>query len=262
MRAAERASQLDPSLAEAHEALAAVYRYREFEWEQVIQESAKALELSPSRDLPYYNLSAAFYHLGLLDLSESAAHAGLAINPRSHAEAVRNLGRSALYDGRFETAARYLGEVEKTSNDGPRWMLAEAWYYLGEHERSVAALERLEQSTQHIMRDRARASLAAILATLGHRGAAERRLEVLIAQSFPDHHVSHRIGTAYAQLGDVNAAIRWLHLAAKTGFPCYSWFERDPLLAPIRKHPSFRKLLDELRPMAHLLQSRYASLVP
>jgi hypothetical protein len=74
--------------------------------------------------------------------------------------------------------------------------------------------------------------------------------------------VSHRIGTAYAQLGDVNAAIRWLHLAAKTGFPCSSWFERDPLLAPIRHHPSFRKLLDELRPMAHLLRSRYASLVP
>ena len=261
MRAAKRASELDPSLAEGHEAVAAVYRYREFEWEQVIQESAKTLELSPSRDLPYYNLSAAFYHLGLLDLSERAARAGFAINPRSRAEAVRNLGRSALYDGRYETAARSLTEAEKTSNDGPRWMLAEAWYYLGEHERSIEALERLEQSTQYIMRDRARASLAAILAKLGRRQAAERRLQMLVAQPAPDHHVSHRIGTAYAQLGNVDAAVRWIRVAATTGFPCSSWFERDPLLEPIQQHPSFLKLLDELRSMAQFRRSRWASLV-
>jgi len=262
MRAAERASQLDPLLAEAHEAVAAVYRYREFQWEQVIQASARALELSPSRDLPYYNLAAAFYHLGLIDLSDRAAGAALAINPRSQAEAVRNLGRSALYDGRFETAARFLGEAEKTSNDGPRWMLAEAWYYLGEHERSIASLERLEQSSQHIMRDRASASLAAVFAALGNREGAERRLAALTAQSLPDHHVSHRIGTAYARLGHPDKAVRWLRLAAQTGFPCASWFERDPLLEPIRHHPAFVKLLDELRPMAQFRRSRYASLVP
>jgi tetratricopeptide (TPR) repeat protein len=262
MRAAERASQLDPSLAEAHEALAAVYRYREFEWEHVIQESATALELSPSRDLPYYNLATAFYHLGLFDLSDRAARAGLAINPRTESEAVRNLGRSALYDGRFETAARFLGEAEKSSNDGPRWLLAEAWYYLGEHERSIAALERLERSPQHIMRDRASASLTAVFAAVGNRPAAERRLEVLIAQSSPDHHVSHRIGTAYAQLGSVDQAVGWLRRAAETGFPCYACFDRDPLLRPIRQHPTFLKLLDDLRPMAEFRRSRYASLVP
>jgi tetratricopeptide (TPR) repeat protein len=171
------------------------------------------------------------------------------------------LGRSALYDGRFETAARHLADVEKTSNDGPRWMLAEAWYYLGEHERSIEALERLEQSTQYIMRDRARASLAAILAKLGRRQAAERRLKVLIKQPTPDHHVSHRIGTAYAQLGNVDAAVRWIREAATTGFPCSSWFERDPLLEPIQQHPSFLKLLDKLRQTARFQRSRWAPLV-
>ena len=48
------------------------------------------------------------------------------------------------------------------------------------------------------------------------------------------HHVAYSIGTAYAQLGDPRAAVRWLERAAATGFPCYPWYARDPLLAPLQ----------------------------
>jgi serine/threonine protein kinase/TolB-like protein/Flp pilus assembly protein TadD len=260
MRAAQRASQLDPSLAQAHEALAAVYRYSEFQWDLVVEESVRALELAPSLDLPHYNLAAAFCHLGLFDLADRAAIAGLAANPRTRPEAIRNQGRSALYDSRFETAARFLAESEQAADDGPRWMLGETWYYLGEHERSIALLKRVERSPQHAMRDRARASLAAVLAARHDRPGAEERLKTLIVQSSPDHHVSHRIGTAYAQLGRADEAVRWLRLAARTGFPCYTWFQNDPLLEPIRNHPPFVKLLGELRPMAELRRTRYTAL--
>ena len=34
------------------------------------------IELSPSLDVPYYNLAAAFYHFGLFELSDRAALAG------------------------------------------------------------------------------------------------------------------------------------------------------------------------------------------
>ena len=109
MQAAERASRIDPALAQAHEALAAVLRYLEFEWDKVIVESAKALELSPSLDLPYYNMATAFYHLGLFDLADHAARAGLAANPKSRLEAARNWGRTALYDSRFKHAEQLAG---------------------------------------------------------------------------------------------------------------------------------------------------------
>jgi tetratricopeptide (TPR) repeat protein len=50
---AGRALQLDPELAEAHVALAAVHRFQEFDWDTVIRESRRALELNPSLDIPH-----------------------------------------------------------------------------------------------------------------------------------------------------------------------------------------------------------------
>jgi serine/threonine protein kinase/TolB-like protein len=259
LRAALQAATLDPLLAQTHEALAAVYRFSEFEWEEVIDESVRALTLSPSLELPHYNLATAFYHLGLFALSDRAAEAGLRANPRTRAEYIRNRGRSALYDGRFETAVEFLAESERTSDDGPRWMLGEAYYYVKERERSLALLERVRRSTQHIMRERAEASLAAILAADGRRDEARRRLKAL-ARPTPDHHVSHRIGTTYAQLGEADEAVRWLRQAVDAGFPCYACFEKDPLLAPVRGHPSFQRFRAELRPTADRRRRAYTAL--
>lgn len=54
-------------------------------------------------------------------------------------------------------------------------------------------------------------------------------------------------GTAYAQLRDAPTALRWLSQAAATGFPCYPWYERDPLLNPIRHDPRFIRFVHGLR---------------
>jgi serine/threonine protein kinase/tetratricopeptide (TPR) repeat protein len=102
--AANRALELDPRLGEAHDALAAVYRYSEFEWDKTIEESRVALELDPNLDEPPYHMAVAFYHLGLFELSNAAALAGLAANPDSQYDADLNRGRAALYDGRFREA--------------------------------------------------------------------------------------------------------------------------------------------------------------
>ena len=42
-------------------------------------------------------------------------------------------------------------------------------------------------------------------------------------------------------------AVKWLQRAADTGFPCFPFFERDPLLDPMRRHPEFIRLFDRLR---------------
>jgi hypothetical protein len=62
-----------------------------------------------------------------------------------------------------------------------------------------------------------------------------------------DHHVAYSLGAAFAQLGQADESIAWLQRAADTGFPCYPWFARDTLLTPVRQHPSFVRLLENLR---------------
>ena len=94
---------------------------------------------------------------------------------------------------------------------------------------------------------RAQASLASIEAASGLRDAARTRAAVVKGGPYMDHHVAYSLGATFAQLGDHDAGIDWLRRAAQTGFTCPSWYERDPLLNPIRRHPGFVKLLAELR---------------
>jgi len=48
-------------------------------------------------------------------------------------------------------------------------------------------------------------------------------------------------------LGEREEALRWLEDAAHNGFPCYGFFEIDPLLESIRGEERFRSLMSELR---------------
>jgi hypothetical protein len=61
------------------------------------------------------------------------------------------------------------------------------------------------------------------------------------------HHAQYDIGCIYAQIGESDEALTWIEAAARNGFPCYRFFERDPLLAPARTHPRFATLMNELR---------------
>ena len=78
--------------------------------------------------------------------------------------------------------------------------------------------------------------------------AARRQLDQVSLASVRDHHVVYGLGAAYAQLGDIRpSAIHWLRIAADTGFPCVLWFERDPWLEPLRRHPAYAELLAYVR---------------
>jgi hypothetical protein len=108
------------------------------------------------------------------------------------------------------------------------------------------------------MAERARASLASVQAASGRRSEAEATLRPLIDSPSTDHHVSYRIATTYAQFGNPAEAVQWLQRAAATGFPCYTWFAKDPLLDPAREHRAFRALMEEQRTAWQVRRVRYA----
>ena len=67
----------------------------------------------------------------------------------------RWLGSHGAYDSRFNKAEQLLVEAERVSDDGPRWLLGEAWYNVRDYKKSVAMLERLEASPSELQsRDR------------------------------------------------------------------------------------------------------------
>jgi hypothetical protein len=87
--------------------------------------------------------------------------------------------------------------------------------------------------------------LASLLASRHENAGATRLIAAILADRYMDHHMAYSLGAAYAQLGDVSNANRWLRQAAETGLACYPWYARDPLLTPLRVNAEFQTFLED-----------------
>jgi TolB-like protein/Tfp pilus assembly protein PilF len=256
-REAQQALALDSNLAETHQALAAVYRKTEFNWERTIEESRRALALNPSLELPYYYLASALYHLGLLQSADSVLSQAPAAGSENRSEGLRTKGVNALLAGRYAEAASLLSEVRRLrSGSLPDSYLPQAYYYAGDRQRGEALLDSLRHSPAVPAATRARATLASFLAARGDSVNARALLDEVAHGSYMDHHVAYSVGAAHAQLGDRAEAQRWLTRAVETGFPSHPWYARDPLLQPFRASKEGATFLSALRQSGEATKGR------
>jgi DNA-binding winged helix-turn-helix (wHTH) protein/tetratricopeptide (TPR) repeat protein len=245
---ARAALDLDPNLAEAHLARAAVARKREFDWNATITEGRRALALNPNLDQARFFIAAAYYHNGYMQEALIEVEKGRSVHGLDVVEPVRIEALTALFSGKFTAAQARLEEVSRLSSQaiGDTY-LALGDYYTGRGDRARTMLETLVGSRSASTAARAGAALAGILAARGDRPAARTLVDRVIKGAYRDHHVAYSLGAAYAQLGDAALANQWLRTAADTGFPCLLFFEQDPLLEPLRRRPEFSDLLVYVR---------------
>jgi serine/threonine-protein kinase len=258
-REAARALDLDPALAEAHLARAAVARKTYFDWTVTLEESAKALELNPSLDLARYFRAAAFYHLGLFDAANGEVAQALHADPQNQAEELRTRGVIAFLQGRNDEAIRNLEAARRTASAAyADSYLSQAYFYAGDTAQALRLLDSLRRSPAAPAAARAGAMLASVLAWRGERAESERLIAEVLSADYMDHHVAYSLGAAYAQLGRFADARRWLQRAVDGGFPCYPWFERDTLLAPFRRDSGSQEFQRRLRAEWENARTRYS----
>ena len=257
-QAARAALELDPNLAEAHEALAMVYRDTGSEWDRAIEESRRALELNPSLELAHRTIAGAYLHLGLFDLSAAERRAEAEVGRGAGDFARRSDPVIALLSGRYVEAVRGMeasraatGAADALSD----WFLAQAYYYDGQRERAETLLAGLTRSGEPDVR--AQATLASFLAARGERARALDLLRTAMARPSFEHHAAYSAGATYAQLGQPGEAVRWLRRARDTGWPCYPWYAIDPLLRPIENVDDFRSFMSEFRQSWEAARARY-----
>jgi predicted Zn-dependent protease len=123
--------------------------------------------------------------------------------------------------------------------------LSQARYYTGDPSGAREVLAPLTRGDHPDLR--AQALLASFEAAVGMRREARERIGAVLRGSNLDHHVAYSLGAAFAQLGELDASVVWLERAATTGLPCRPWFDRDPLLDPVRKHAGFAQLMNRLK---------------
>jgi tetratricopeptide (TPR) repeat protein len=144
---------------------------------------------------------------------------------------LRVQGVTALFAGRFEEAVKLLEQSKQLDDKTIDWHLAMATYYAGDHERAEMMLAGIHGSAQ--TEQRAAATWASFLAARGEKERAKALLRSVGDYGYNDHHVAYSVGVTHAQFGNAAEALRWLSRAKNSGFPCYPWFEQDPLLQPI-----------------------------
>lgn len=245
---ARSALESNPDLAEAHLARAAVARKREFDWNATVVSARRALALNPNLDQARFFLAAAYYHNGFMEEARIEMEKGRALHGIDRIEPLRTDALVALFSASFAAARGRLEEVSRlTSQPIGDTYLALAYYYTGSTARARSMLEALARTESASTASRAGAVLASVLAAQGESAAARMYLERVLARGYRDHHVAYSLGAAYGQLGDFDAAARWLRTAADTGFACPPFYERDPLLEPLRRHGDFPALGEYLR---------------
>jgi DNA-binding winged helix-turn-helix (wHTH) protein/TolB-like protein/lipopolysaccharide biosynthesis regulator YciM len=258
---ARTALDADTALAEAHLARAMVTRKREFDWSGALAESKRALVLNANLDGAHFISAAAYYHLGYMEEALIELERGRRLHGLDVVEPIRIEALVALFSGNFAAARAHLEEVSRRSSQaiGDTY-LALAYYYTGNPERAQSMLEALVKNGSASTATRAGAALAGVLASAGGREAALAVVDRVLASEYRDHHVAYSLGAAYAQLGKFDEAAHWLGTAADAGFPCAIWFERDPLLEPIRTQHAFAAVMERVRVQRQAALSRLDTL--
>ncbi len=250
----------DPNLAEGHLALASAAgtAYRNFDWPRVLDETAVALSLDPNLHLAHTARARAFFHYGLFRGVEIETEAAAALAGGSSVEDDRMRFYAALHSGHFAQAVT-LGEALQRRTDAVAipTNLALALYYVGDKGRAFEGLRTAKRSGMPDLR--AQAALASLEAAVGRHGTARALVGRILEQPYRDHHIAYSLAVTHAQLGQMDEAARWLTEAAKTGFPCYPWFIRDPLLEPLRNSAQFRQLEPGLRQTFEADSTRYGT---
>jgi tetratricopeptide (TPR) repeat protein len=73
----------------------------------------------------------------------------------------------------------------------------------------------------------------------------------------PDGEFTIRLAEAYALIGDRGTAMEMCARAFARGFGCTEWYERSPLLAPLRDLPRWKSLIQHLKERQVLMQERF-----
>ena len=262
--AVEKSLALDPNLAQAHRARGSVLwtEANHFPHELAIKAFQRALALDPNSAEAHQSLASIYGHIGLLERAESELRKALDIDP-SYTSAQSRLGMNNLFRGRYEEALSILKTVPARNNpDMVNSEIAVALLELGRTQDASDVIDDYLKNRPDNEVSETISAKAILLAKLGKPSDAESAIQRALQggkgqQHF--HHTTYNVACAYALLSKSDEAMKWLQFTADDGFPCYSLFEKDPYLDPLRKDDRFIAFMAKLKQQWEKYKSMYST---
>jgi len=245
-KAARQALALDPSLAEAHTALALLLG-DEYHFAEEEREFQLAVTLDPNYATGHHWYGEGFLVLfGRFDQANREMKQALALDPASLIIAT-DWGATLYLERRYDESYRQLSKV---LTQDPEFTEAYLWrgralLQEGRHKEAIADLEtayRLNPASQTIP-----ATLAYTYALTGNRAKAISLLRKLFAESRERYVSPWAIGMVYLGLGDRPHAFDWFEKAVREHSPHVVSATVAPECDPLRTEPRFQKILATLK---------------
>jgi serine/threonine-protein kinase len=243
--AAQRALELDPTLAEPRAALAQIRAYYEWDWVAGEAEFRRAIEMNP-------NYATSHHWLGNLLMTQGRKvealvqwQRGLEIDPLSLI-LQSNVARGLFETGREEAGVAMLQELAALHPDFPpgQYNLGELWLRHGRYSEAVEALEAAHRLSPDNKLAEGFLGLAYVRA--GRIREAQQALDRLLDRERSGRDFNVSIALVYHALGNDTEALKWLEQAAEQRSGWLEELYTSPHWDALRSHPRAQAILRKM----------------
>jgi tetratricopeptide (TPR) repeat protein len=243
--AALEALRLDPASAQAHSSLAAAKFFLDWDWQESMVLSKRALELQPSYLDGLHIYGTCLFFLGHFEEAQARLEPALHLDPLSF-RLNRTLGTLCYLQGRANEAERWLEAAIALEPDSTESHYLLARLYLQQHRYDAALNEALK-----CQNDPSSALALGILGVALVRNGDEagalstvERLAEMSSVGYVDPLASALVQVA---LGNSDAALECLGKSLAERSPAALLLNVDPLFDEIRSDPRFQDLISSLK---------------
>jgi TolB-like protein/Flp pilus assembly protein TadD len=250
--AANRAVQLDDTLAEAHQSLGGILQYHDWNWHDAEKEYVRAVELNPNLAIAHLWYADLLQTLGRGD--DALRHVKLAVQldpydlftNASLAQILREDGRTR---DAIEQAQRMIRERIDPEGVIAHWQTGLALEQQGKYDQAISEIEQADTLHDAIGKafpntdDERQADLAHVFAMSGKREPAVRILEQLHKTAHARPVRGWAFAVIYAALDDDDAVFRHLNSDLTERPSEMPSLRLDPRMARLRSDPRFTELL-------------------
>jgi len=248
--AAEKALELDPTLAHAHADLGLIKMQHDWDFAGGEAEFRKAFELDPSDATAHQWFSQSISYMGGR-AQEAMAEANLArqLDPLSPIIAFAQ-AEAYTYDRQYDKAIEMM---KKASAENPTFGVGHVFLstpYWGEHKYQQVIQE--YQTYAQLSGDKIDAEYAAALdsgfRSGGWPSAAHKGIEILTAEykAKTNYLAPYQIAELYGDIDDKDHAFEWLNIAYQERCVLVMAIRTDPTLDALRSDPRYAELMRKI----------------
>jgi TolB-like protein/Flp pilus assembly protein TadD len=249
MAAANKALELDDTLAEAHTTLALAIWYYDFDYSQANREFQRAIELNPNYATAHQQygnntLSA----LGRFDDAIAEGKQAVELDPLSLV-INSDLGVDYFFARRYDEA---IAQLHKTLEMDSGYYFAHVMLGQTLEMKSAPDAAIAEYQKARALNDdpSVLGMLARAYGLSGNKTEAEKILNQLRELSTQRYVAAYSFALVYLGLGDKEEALRWLEQSYQDRAGSdVGWIRVDPLVDPLRDDPRFEALAEKIVPV-------------